>query len=84
MTEYILPPEGEIEDSIINSLIVHAFFVVDKHTPSDEGADYKSLYCGLYRGITYILRNTTTYEQIIDSLKQLQIMADDAYTEQGE
>lgn len=83
MAEYTLPTEEAVAQNIMTGAISRALFALDKQTPYDGGIDYKSLYHILFNGITNIMRNTTTYEQAITALKQLQCEAEDAYIEQG-
>jgi len=51
--------------------------MIDKN----EDADFKVLYFGLFNGISLIIENTSTYEQSIEALKQLQRKAEDYYIE---
>ena len=81
--DFILPLEETIIQSIVAGIVSQSLFAIEQQTPSDEGIDYKTLYYGLFRGITSIARNTTTYEQTIAALNQLQSVAEDAYIEQG-
>jgi len=67
--------EENILDNILSKLI--------SQTLSDEGADYKTLYCDLFRGISLIIESTNTYEQTIDALKVLQCKAEEFYISQG-
>lgn len=83
-TKYILHTEGMAADQIVSNRICRALFELDKHTSSDDGADYKPLYTSLYKGITAIIENTSTYDETIAALKQLQREAEELYIEQGE
>ena len=56
---------------------------LDQNTPSDDSINYKPLYYGMFQGITAIIKNTRTYEETIDALKQLQNEAENAYIEQA-
>ena len=51
-----------------------------ENVPNNE-ADFKTLYFGLFNGISLIIENTFTYEQSIEALKQLQSKAEDYYVE---
>ena len=44
-------------------------------------ADFRALYFGLFNGISLIIENTSTYEESIEALKQLQSKAEDYYIE---
>ena len=79
MTEYTMPTEEAIANNAATGLISGALFLLDKQTPRDEGIDYKTLYYGMFNGVTSILRNAVTYEQTIAALKQLQCEAEDFY-----
>jgi len=45
----------------------------------EEKVNFKTLYFGLFNGISLIIENTSTYEQSIEALKQLQRKAEDYY-----
>ena len=77
-----IPLENEDIDSALNDPIFQALLALDKAALGDEGADYKTLYYGLFRGISLIIENTATYEQTIDALKVLQCKAEDFYISQ--
>lgn len=81
---YIVSTEKDIKNNIVDCIIKNAFFALDRETHRDEGVDYKSLYYGLYKGITHITRNVTTYDETIAALHHLQALAEEAYIEQGE
>ncbi|MCL2342868.1 MAG: hypothetical protein FWC62_03090 [Firmicutes bacterium] len=68
-----------MKEEVLAGLISKAFFAIDRETPSDEGTDYKSLYYGLFNGISLVLEHTSTYEQTVAALKYLQCKAEDAY-----
>ncbi|MCL2401746.1 MAG: hypothetical protein FWC90_03775 [Oscillospiraceae bacterium] len=51
---------------------------IPKDPPNNE-ADFKTLYLGLFNGISLIIENTFTYEQSIEALKQLQSKVEDYY-----
>jgi hypothetical protein len=84
MTEYTLSSEEAIAQNTLTGIITDAFLALDKGTPNDEGTNYKSLYYGLFNGITAIIGHTATFEQATDALRQLQRMAEDAYIRQGD
>lgn len=73
----------EDNDFALNDPVLQAIFALDKVTSSDEGEDYKTLYYGLFRGISLIIENTNTYEQTVEALKVLQYKAEDYYISQG-
>jgi hypothetical protein len=83
MTEHQLPIEEINGQNILTGIITHMLFTLDNQTPGDEGTDYKPLYCGLFNGITAIIREAATYEQVVAFLKQLQCEAEDAYIKSG-
>lgn len=62
--------------------ITKALFMLKENTPADDDINYKSLYYGMFNGITTILEDTHTYEEAITALKQLQAKAEDAYVKQ--
>ncbi|MCL2408281.1 MAG: hypothetical protein FWC96_01510 [Oscillospiraceae bacterium] len=59
--------------------------MIDENIPENlsnsEEVNFKTLYFGLFNGISLIIENTFTYEQSIDALKQLQRKAKDYYIE---
>jgi len=64
--------------------VLDAINSLDDAAPSDEEADYRTIYFKLYNGISLILENTHTYEQTTGALKVLQCKAEDFYISQGE
>ena len=74
--------DEDVLNGVIPRLISEAIFTLDRETPSDEGTNYKPLYYGLFNGISLILENTGTYDQIVGALKYLQCKAEDAYINQ--
>ena len=79
-----IPIDVAVSNNVLTGRIARTLFALDHATPSDEGADYKPLYYGLFNGISLILENTNTYDQTVAALKQLQCEAEDAYIDQSE
>jgi hypothetical protein len=63
----------------LTGLISQALFTIDRETPSDADTNYKTLYYGLFNGISLIIENANSQEQTIAALKHLQCKAEDAY-----
>jgi hypothetical protein len=70
---------AENEKVALTGHILQALFRLDGETQSDDGMNYKPLYFGLYNGISEIINNAFSYEQVIESLKHLQCKAEDFY-----
>lgn len=63
------------------------FMELDKVTEDDRRINYKTLYCGLFNGITSILEGvadseTTTVEDISKRLKVLQALSEEHFINQ--
>jgi len=76
-------PLEDAADNALTERISQALFAIDRETPSDDEADYKPLYYGIFNGISLVIENTHTYEQTIEALKELQRKAEDYYLSQG-
>ena len=57
--------------------IAESIFALDAKTASDAGENYKQSYYGLFNGISAIIENTHTHEQVIKALKHLQCLAEE-------
>ena len=56
---------------------------IDSLKEPDDGIDYKPLYYNLFNGITTVIETSCTYDEIIATLKQLQIEAEDTFIVQS-
>lgn len=82
MPEYKLPTEEALAQNLAAGLVAHSLFILDKHTPSDDGTDYKSLYYGMVNGVTDILRSQyNNVEDMSAALKQLHCDMEDRFIE---
>ena len=74
--------EHTIPGNALIERISQALFAIDSATPSDDEIDYKTLYNGIFNGISLILENTHTYAAMSEALKQLQCKAEEFYISQ--
>ena len=84
MPDHDFPTEYEEDARIQEALAEILRSLSEPNGSGDTEIDYTSLYHGLFNGISLILDNTTTYEQTTAALKQLLLMAEEAYLRQGD
>jgi len=71
-----------VNNNDLAKLVSDILFVIDAETSGDDGIDYRHLYLGLFNGISLVIENAKSYQEVIDALKELQCKAEDYYISQ--